>query len=138
MKKLLSLILAFTLCLSVFTVTGLIASADDEFDNLINATGGDLTFVNDAENPWVQDTISIGKYGVSAGNTGMDSSSSSVTATINFAETQGIFFTWKVSSQQKWDYLAFSVDGVEKARISGVVGPEQRVFAVEPGEHVVA
>lgn len=138
MKKLLSLILAFTLCLSVFTVTGLIASADDEFDNLINATGGDLTFVNDAENPWVQDTISIGKYGVSAGNTGMDSSSSSVTATITFAETQGIFFTWKVSSQQKWDYLAFSVDGVEKARISGVVGPEQRVFAVEPGEHVVA
>ena len=138
MKKLLSLILAFALCLSAFAVSGLIASADAEFDRLINATGGSISFVNDADYPWAQDTVSVGKYGVSAGNTGVDSSSSSVTATITFAETQGIFFTWRVSSQQKWDYLSFSVDGVEKARISGSVGPESRVFAVEAGEHVVA
>ena len=138
MKKLLSTILAFALCLSALAATGLIASADEEFDRLVNATGGNISFVNDAEHPWVQDTVSIGKYGVSAGNTGVDSSSSSVTATVTFTESQGIFFTWRVSSQQKWDYLAFSVDGVEKARISGTVGPENRAFAVEAGEHVVA
>ena len=138
MKKLLSSLLAIALCLSVFAGAGLIASADEAFDRLINATGGTLTFVNDAEHPWVQDTLSIGKYGVSAGNTGVDSSSSTVSSTIVFGENQGIFFTWRASSQQKWDYLAFSVDGVEKARISGDFGPENRSFAVEPGEHVVS
>ena len=62
MKKLLSLILAFALCLSALAATGLIASADEEFDRLVNATGGSISFVNDAEHPWVQDTVSIGKY----------------------------------------------------------------------------
>ena len=138
MKKLISVLLALAMCLTVFAGAALTASADAELDRLINATGGDLTFVNDAEYPWAYDTISIGKYGVSAGNTGVDSSSSTVSTTVDFAEGQGIYFTWRVSSQQKWDYLAFSVDGVEKARISGDFGPESRVFAVEAGEHVLA
>ena len=138
MKKLISMLLALTLCLSVFAGAGLIASADDELDRMLNATGGALTFVNDAEHPWAQDTISLGKYGASSGNAGADSSSSAVSSTITFGEGEGIFFTWRVSSQEKWDYLAFSVDGVERARISGDFGPESRAFAVEAGEHVVA
>ena len=138
MKKLISVLLALTMCTAVFAGAALTVSADAEFDRLINSIGGDLTFVNDVEHPWVQDTISIGKYGVSSGNTGVDSSSSTVSTTATFEEAQGIYFTWRVSSQQKWDYLAFSVDGVEKARISGDFGPESRAFAVEPGEHVLA
>ena len=137
MKKLLSVILALTMCAALFAGAGLTVSADESIDRYLNATGGTLVFDNDAGHPWAYDSISIGKYGASAGNSGVDSSSSAVSTTAVFAEGQGVYFTWKVSSQQKWDYLAFSVDGVEKARISGVVGPEDRVFAVEAGEHVL-
>ncbi|MBR5769562.1 MAG: Ig-like domain-containing protein, partial [Clostridia bacterium] len=47
-------------------------------------------------------------------------------------------FTWRASCQQKWDYLAFSIDGEEIARISGSFGPETRTFAVPAGEHTLA
>ena len=138
MKKLLSALLAFALCASLFAGVGFTAAAESDLDRYVNATGGSIAFDNDAEYPWVYDTISIGKYGASAGNVGVDSSSSTISATITFEEGQGIYFTWRASSQQKWDYLAFSIDGVEKARISGDFGPENRVFAVEAGEHVVS
>ena len=135
MKKLISVVLAFAMCLSLFAGVGLIASADDAIDRYINVTGGTIVFENDAEHPWAYDSISIGKYGASSGNAGVDSSSSTVSTTLTFAEGEGICFTWKVSGQQKWDYLAFSIDGEEIARISGSFGPETRTFAVPAGEH---
>ena len=138
MKKLISVVLAFAMCLSLFAGVGLIASADDAIDRYINVTGGTIVFENDAEHPWAYDSISIGKYGASSGNAGVDSSSSTVSTTLTFAEGEGICFTWKVSGQQKWDYLAFSIDGEEIARISGSFGPETRTFAVPAGEHTLA
>ncbi|MBR5768471.1 MAG: Ig-like domain-containing protein, partial [Clostridia bacterium] len=138
MKKLISAILTFAMCLSLFAGVGLIASADDAIDRYVNAIGGTIVFDNDAAHPWAYDSISIGKYGASSGNSGVDSSSSALSATLTFAEGEGICFTWKVSSQQKWDYLAFSIDGEELARISGSFGPETRTFPVPAGEHTLA
>ena len=83
MKKLLSALLAFALCASLFAGVGFTAAAESDLDRYVNATGGSIAFDNDAEYPWVYDTISIGKYGASAGNVGVDSSSSTISATIN-------------------------------------------------------
>ena len=138
MKKLLSALLAFAICASLFAGVGFTAAAESDVDRYLNATGGTIAFDNDATYPWVYDSISIGKYGASAGNNGVDSSSSTISATLTFEEGQGVFFAWRVSSQQKWDYLAFTIDGVEIARISGDFGPEERSFPVEAGEHVLA
>ena len=45
-------------------------------------------------------------------------------------------FQWKVSSQANYDKLIFSIDGVEKANISGTIEWEQMTFSVTgDGDH---
>ncbi len=42
-------------------------------------------------------------------------------------------FYWKVSSEEDYDYLSFSIDGATQAQISGEVDWEKRTFSVTAG-----
>ena len=46
-------------------------------------------------------------------------------------------FWWKVSSQTNHDFLTFSIDTNEQARISGEVDWQQQVYALSPGLHAL-
>ena len=47
-------------------------------------------------------------------------------------------FKWKVSSEGNWDWLRWSLDGVEKSKISGTGGGWQEVQCVIPeGDHTI-
>jgi subtilisin-like proprotein convertase family protein len=48
---------------------------------------------------------------------------------------QVVRFWWKVSSEADFDFLTFSMDGLEQAAISGVVNWEQRAFILPAGSH---
>ena len=46
-------------------------------------------------------------------------------------------FWWKVSSEEGFDFLTFSVDGESRGEISGSRDWEYRVIAIPPGEHTL-
>lgn len=46
-------------------------------------------------------------------------------------------FWWKVSSEATYDFLRFSVDGVEQMRITGEVDWQARSIALQEGRHTV-
>ena len=46
-------------------------------------------------------------------------------------------FWWKVSSEPWFDYLAFSIDGLKQAAISGEVDWQHQIFTVSNGTHVL-
>ena len=46
-------------------------------------------------------------------------------------------FKWKVSSENSWDYLAFSIDQSEKGRISGDADWYEVTVSVDEGKHVL-
>src|SRR5262249_23229837 len=48
-----------------------------------------------------------------------------------------LFFWWKVSSEQNFDFLSFRVDGQELASISGQVDWQQRGYELAAGSHTV-
>jgi M6 family metalloprotease-like protein len=48
-----------------------------------------------------------------------------------------IRFFWRVSSEQDWDFLKFSLDGTERASISGETGWIYKAFFVDEGPHVL-
>lgn len=137
MKKTLSLLLALLIAVSAFSGTVLFVSAASSIDSYVNVVGGTLSFVTSEDYPWTQGSISIGKYGGCSGNAGKPGTSSFLRTTATFAEGQGISFDWRVSSQSKWDYVAFFADGVEVIRISGQVGPQTRVYPMTAGEHTL-
>jgi hypothetical protein len=46
-------------------------------------------------------------------------------------------FWWKVSSEEWFDCLAFTIDGLKQAAISGEVDWQDQVFAVDSGDHTL-
>lgn len=46
-------------------------------------------------------------------------------------------FRYAVDSEAGWDYLIFSIDGVEKGRWSGLVNWSRAVYALEAGTHTL-
>ncbi len=46
-------------------------------------------------------------------------------------------FWWKVSSEEFWDFLIFSIDSVEQESISGEVGWHQMTFEIGAGTHTL-
>jgi hypothetical protein len=46
-------------------------------------------------------------------------------------------FQWKTSSEQSWDYLAFTIDGSEKERISGDADWRPMIFPIDEGSHTL-
>ena len=87
-----------------------------DLDEALNVEGGTLTFANDATYPWeVRDNYAV------SGNAGVQSSTSTVTTTVELAEGEALFFDWSVSSESGWDKLIFSANGTAVRNISGVV-----------------
>ncbi len=48
-----------------------------------------------------------------------------------------VSFRWSVNSEETYDFLRVSIDGVEQAAISGNVAFEARMFAIPSGSHVM-
>ena len=48
-----------------------------------------------------------------------------------------ISFWWKVSSESGYDYLRFSIDGVEQKKISGELNWAQETYSLTSGAHVL-
>jgi len=46
-------------------------------------------------------------------------------------------FYWKVSSEYRFDYLRFYIDGVQQAKISGSVDWQQQIFSIGSGSHTL-
>ena len=87
-----------------------------DLDEALNVEGGTLTFANDATYPWeVRDNYAV------SGNAGVQSSTSTVTTTVELAEGEALFFDWSTSSEANYDKLIFSVDGTAVRNISGEV-----------------
>ena len=95
-----------------------------DLDEALNVEGGTLTFANDATYPWeVRDNYAV------SGNAGVQSSTSTVTTTVELAEGEALFFDWSVSSESGWDKLIFSANGTAVRNISGVVDWTQFYYA---------
>ena len=60
-----------------------------------NVEGGTLTFTNDEVYPWeVRDNYAA------SGNAGVESSTSTVTTTVELAEGEALYFDWSTSSER--------------------------------------
>ena len=87
-----------------------------DLDEALNVEGGTLTFTNDEVYPWeVRDNYAA------SGNAGVESSTSTVTTTVELAEGEALYFDWSTSSEANYDKLIFSVDGTAVRNISGEV-----------------
>lgn len=138
MKKFISLFIALVMCVSISTISGVIAFADDVINQAVNVIGGRLEFQNDEDNPWVYDTTVIGRYCAASNIRGKDNTSTTLSATLTFAENEAISFWWRVSSENKYDTFTFSVDGKDLVTISGNIYWENKLYPIPAGEHVVS
>jgi len=63
-------------------------------------------------------------------------SSSRLSTTVTGPAT--VSFWWKVSSETNYDFLRFSIDGIESSRISGEKGWTQKQVSIGSGTHTLA
>ena len=96
--------------------------------------GEDWTF--SAQYPWSIITGgSKGNYCASSSNSGVSSSESSMTLTVDVLAAGELTFMYKVSSESGWDKLYFYMDNQEKGNWSGTVNWTQFVQPVTVGTH---
>ena len=95
--------------------TGLACVTDlFKYDLYVNAEGGALHFTSSGNYPWAIEN------GVAAsGNTGVNSSSSSLTCKPVVGELVSVTFDYKVSSESNADYLRLKVNGAQVFETSG-------------------
>lgn len=99
--------------LSPFTTTG---------------TGGNWTITTSQFNS--------GTYSAQSGS-GVHSSTSDLELTITIASPQTLTFFYKVGSESGWDWLRFSIDGVEQDKWSGVIDWTQASYNLAPGTYAL-
>ena len=100
-------------------------------------------WTNDATYPWVTttDAANTGTYSIKSGNAGVNSSTSSITATFTFAGDGTISFAARCSCEQTnpsydWDYGTFSIDGVQQGtKIINSNTFTTYEYDVEAGQH---
>ena len=101
------------------------------------------TWTNDATYPWVvtDAAANAGTYSIKSGNSGVNSSTSTITATYTFAGDGSISFAVRCSSEQTnpsydWDYGTFYIDGVQQgSKIINSTTFSTLSYDVEAGEH---
>ena len=101
------------------------------------------TWTNDATYPWVVTNASAnaGTYSIKSGNSGVNNSTSTITATYTFAGDGSISFAVRCSSEQTnpsydWDYGTFYIDGVQQgSKIINSTTFSTLSYDVEAGEH---
>lgn len=102
----------------------------------LNSTN--LSWSSSGNLPWFAET-STTHDGAAALQSGqiLNNQQSVVQTTANGPGT--LTFWWKVSSETNNDYLNFSIDGVEQARISGlIVNWQQKTYYLSAGLHTLA
>lgn len=87
-------------------------------------------------NPWFAQNR-ITHDGISAGQSGpiTNNQQSSLQTTVNGVGVLG--FWWKVSSEEWFDTLSFSIDDIQQAAISGDMDWQEQSFVVPSGSHVL-
>ena len=101
------------------------------------------TWTNDANHPWVvvsesQGNGHSGTYCIKSGNSGVNSSSSTISATFNFNDDGTISFLggcWGEGTSTAWDKCIFSIDGAQQFSYGARQTWETYSFNVTAGEH---
>jgi len=112
------------------TLTGLVPPGQAlDAPGLVWSTSGSVAWASES---------SVNHDGIAAAQSGLitDNQSSSVQTTVTGPGT--LSFWWKVSSEEWFDCLAFYVDGLKQAAISGEVDWQEQTFAVDNGSHTLA
>ncbi|WP_303857843.1 InlB B-repeat-containing protein [Aminicella lysinilytica] len=82
-----------------------------KLDGLVDSSSaGYITAINDLEYPWVKDSSVAGKVAYYPTNQGVHRSSSFITCTVT--GTGLLYYDYKVSAENTYDYLKVYIDGV--------------------------
>ena len=105
-----------------------------DFGRALNCANSTWTSTGDA--PWFVETVttSDGEAAVQSGAVA-HSQQSMLQTVISGPAT--LTYWWQVSSEAVKDYLSFSVNGAEQARISGTVGWQQNIFYLGTGAQIL-
>jgi hypothetical protein len=91
-----------------------------DLDFALNAEGGSRHFETSANYPFTG-TLKDGRIAGVSGNTGRNSSTSTVSLTLEMSAGETLSFDYKVSSESSYDIFTFSVNGSQKLSKSGEV-----------------
>jgi len=110
----------------------------DEIAEAVDYVDVCQVFVKSGDADWYR-VIGINFYDNDAARSGDidDNQSTTIETTVTVDSTRAAKFFWKVSSEANYDYLRFYIDGVEKARISGIVDWTQLSFSIAAGTHTL-
>ena len=89
-----------------------------DLDYALNAENGTLHFSTSSQYPFTG-VIKDGRAAAVSGNAGRDSSSSTVSLTLEMQAGETLSFDYRVSSESGYDKFAFSVGGSQKFEKSG-------------------
>ncbi|HYG36134.1 MAG TPA: immunoglobulin domain-containing protein, partial [Clostridia bacterium] len=96
-----------------------------------------LEWKTSGDRPWILQTYGA-HDGVAALQTGFitHNQRSTLETTVNGPGT--LTFWWQVASETNNDFVCFSIDGLEQARISGAVTWQQQRYYLTPGPHTLS
>ena len=100
-------------------------------------TGEGVAMSTSGDAPWFLQT-DTSHSSPSAMQSGAIDHDGVTTMTARVEGTGTLSFYWKVSSEQGYDMLSFSVDGVQQAQISGETEWSQMGCYLEEGEHILS
>lgn len=111
---------------------------DQSFPDVLNPAldTGNYQWTLSGDVPWFAQNATY-HVGISALQSGAinNNEQSSIETIVNGASS--VSFYWKVSSESGADTLAFYVDEVQVASISGAIDWQQKRFNLSPGNHVI-
>jgi hypothetical protein len=95
-------------------------------------------FINSFSSPWQVDSqfFHSAPYALRSGFTG-DNEQSEIAITLEIPERDSLFFSFRVSSEEAYDFLLFMVDSVLIRRWSGELAWSTYSHELEPGRHRV-
>ncbi len=130
------------------TISASNAGGTDTRELLINVESGfldltaaldqtNLTWTNTGTAPW-QGESGVTHDSVDAGAATNVSDDQTATIESDIEGPASLRFFWRVSSEEDYDYLSFSIDGEERCRISGEVDWALKSFPIPSGTHRIA
>jgi len=93
-------------------------------------------WINNSTSAWTISNVTPyeGIYSAKSGSID-DSGETSMSIVLNVLNPDSIKFYKKISSEEDYDYLHFSIDGIEKNKWSGTINWSKEAFAVDSGLH---
>ena len=109
---------------------------EDSFESGINnsvwSRGGSISPY------WITYNTPVFEGTNSSGNNNIGNNQNSwIEMNLNLTTLANLEFYWKVSSENNYDFLRFSIDGSDKDSISGDVDWEEKTYTLYPGNHVL-